>query len=150
MAQHNNNTFAGSSKRPFSKAAASEEARRYVPHFVWPFTSRMGLGERISPTSVSDLRVLFNVEPLSDARTLLADFFNILLCEVPDDLRQRSMTLARTIHDWLVRSSRPAGLFSFGLLDGPPVRLPRPYLRKVPAGFGLERLATAFMNNPGY
>jgi hypothetical protein len=27
--------LAGSSKRPFSKAAASEEARRYVPHFVW-------------------------------------------------------------------------------------------------------------------
>jgi len=39
----------------------------------------MGLGERISPTSVSDLRVLFNVEPMSDARTKLADFFSILL-----------------------------------------------------------------------
>jgi hypothetical protein len=25
----------GFSKRPFSKAAASEEARRYIPHFVW-------------------------------------------------------------------------------------------------------------------
>jgi hypothetical protein len=55
----------------------------------------MGLGERIIPTSVSDLRILFNVEPLSDARTLLADFFNILLCGVPDDLRQRSMTVGR-------------------------------------------------------
>jgi len=70
---------AGCSKRLSSKAAASEEARRYVPHFVWPFTPRMGLGERISPTSVSDLRVLFNVEPLSEARTKLADFFSILL-----------------------------------------------------------------------
>ena len=50
---------------------------------------------------------------------------------------------------YVVRSSRPAGLFSFGLLDGPQVRLRRPYLRKGPAGFGLERLATAFMNNPG-
>jgi hypothetical protein len=60
-------------------AAASEEARRYVPHFVWPFTPRVGLGERISPTSVSDLRVLFNVEPLSEARTMLEDFFSILL-----------------------------------------------------------------------
>jgi len=73
------NISAGCSKRPISKAAASEEARRYVPHFVWPFTPRMGLGERISPTSVSDLRVLFNVEPMSDARTKPADFFSILL-----------------------------------------------------------------------
>jgi hypothetical protein len=40
----------------------------------------MDLGERISPASVSGLRkVLFNVEPLSDARTTLADFFSILL-----------------------------------------------------------------------
>jgi len=51
---------------------------------------------------------------------------------------------------YVVRSSRPAWLFSFGLLDGLPVGLPRPYLRETPAGFGLERLATAFMNNPGY
>jgi hypothetical protein len=41
------------------------------------------------------------------------------------------------------------GLFSFGLLDGLHVRLRRPYLREAPAGFGLERLATASMNNPG-
>ena len=47
----------------------------------------------------------------------------------------------------VVRSSRPAGLFSFGLLDGLPVRLRRPYLREAPAGFGLERLATVFLNN---
>jgi hypothetical protein len=50
---------------------------------------------------------------------------------------------------YVVRSSRPAGLFSFGLLDGLPVRLRRPYLREAPAGFGLERLATASMNSPG-
>ncbi|MBX3120799.1 MAG: hypothetical protein KF784_18125 [Fimbriimonadaceae bacterium] len=49
----------------------------------------------------------------------------------------------------VVRSSRPAGLFSFGLLDGLQVRLHRPYLRRAPADFGLERLATAFMNSPG-
>ena len=49
----------------------------------------------------------------------------------------------------VVRSSRPAGLFSFGLLDGLHVRLRRPYVREAPAGFGLKRLATAFMNNPG-
>ena len=50
---------------------------------------------------------------------------------------------------YVVRSSRPAGLFSFGLLDGLPVRLRRPYVRETPAGFSLERLATAFMNNQG-
>jgi hypothetical protein len=49
----------------------------------------------------------------------------------------------------VVRSSRPAGLFSLGLLDGLQVRLRRPYVREAPAGFGLTRLATAFMNNPG-
>ena len=48
-----------------------------------------------------------------------------------------------------VRSSRPAGLFSFGLLVGLPVRLCRPYLREALGGFGFERLAKAFMNNPG-
>jgi hypothetical protein len=51
---------------------------------------------------------------------------------------------------YVVRSSRPAGLFSFSLLDGLPVRLRRPYLREAQAGFGLECLATAFTNNPGY
>jgi hypothetical protein len=63
-------------------------------------------------------------------------------------VRNLQSLLARTIHDWLVRSSRPAGLFSFGLLDGLNVRLRRPYLREAPAGFGPERLATAVMNNP--
>jgi hypothetical protein len=50
---------------------------------------------------------------------------------------------------YVVRSSCPAGLFSFGLLDGLQVRLRRPYLREAQADFGLERLATSFMNNPG-
>ena len=45
------NTHAGCSKRLSSKAAASEEARRTLRY----------------------------VDPLSDARTLLADFFSILL-----------------------------------------------------------------------
>jgi hypothetical protein len=49
---------------------------------------------------------------------------------------------------YVARPSHPAGLFSFGLLDGPPVRLRRPYETEAPAGFGLERLTTAFMNNP--
>jgi len=50
---------------------------------------------------------------------------------------------------YVIRFSRPAGLFSYGLLDGLHARLHRPYLREAPAGFGLERLATAFMNSPG-
>ena len=48
-----------------------------------------------------------------------------------------------------VRSCRPARLFSFGLLDGLYVRLRRPHVREASAGFRLERLATAFINNPG-
>ena len=49
-----------------------------------------------------------------------------------------------------IRYSCPAALFSFVLLDVPQrVRLRRPYLREAPAGFGLGRLATAFMKNPG-
>ena len=50
---------------------------------------------------------------------------------------------------YVVRSSCPAGLFSFGLLNGLQVRLRRPHLREAPAGVGLERLATAFINSPG-
>ena len=50
---------------------------------------------------------------------------------------------------YAVRSSRPAELFSFGLLGGLQVRLRQPHLREAPVRFGLERLATAFMNNPG-
>ena len=49
----NRRTPAGRSKRPSSKAAASEEARRTLRY----------------------------VEPLSDARTPLADFFSILLIQ---------------------------------------------------------------------
>ncbi|HEV8327672.1 MAG TPA: hypothetical protein VGQ08_09320 [Nitrospiraceae bacterium] len=50
---------------------------------------------------------------------------------------------------YVVRTSCPAGLFSLGLLDGLSLRLRRPNLREAQAGFGLERLAAAFMNNPG-
>jgi hypothetical protein len=62
---------AGCSKSPISKAVASEEARRYQPHFVWLFARKMDLGERNISSSTS--------EPLSDARTPLAGFFSILL-----------------------------------------------------------------------
>ena len=51
----------------------------------------------------------------------------------------------------VVRSSRPAWPFSLGFLDVPLwVRLRRLRLRAAAAGFGLERLATAFLNYPGY
>jgi hypothetical protein len=71
------------------------------------------------------------------------------------------MVLAWTIHEYLLRRPTrrpeplgsvpilsPAGHFSCGLLNGLSVRLRRPYLREATAGFCLERLATAFMNNP--
>lgn len=48
------------------------------------------------------------------------------------------------------RSSLPASLFSLGLLDGlQEVRLRRPRVREVSVGFGLDRLVTTFMTNPG-
>jgi hypothetical protein len=50
---------------------------------------------------------------------------------------------------YVIRSSRPAELFPFGLLRVLQVRLRQPHLREAPAGFGHERLATAFVNNPG-
>ena len=50
----------------------------------------------------------------------------------------------------VVRSSRQEGLFSLGLFEGLQVRLRLPRLREAPAGIGLERLATAFSNNPGW
>jgi hypothetical protein len=47
------------------------------------------------------------------------------------------------------RFSRPAGLFSFGLLDGPQVRLCRPHLREAPTGLRSQPLRDGIMNNPG-
>lgn len=49
----------------------------------------------------------------------------------------------------VVRCSRPARRFSFGLLDGLSGHLCRPRFREAPAGFGLERLATTFVNKAG-
>jgi hypothetical protein len=58
----------------------SEDARRYGPHFVEPFALQIDLGKRKNPFSVPIIRgVLLSVEPLSDTRTPLADFFSILL-----------------------------------------------------------------------
>ncbi len=50
------------------------------PTSCGPFTPRIGLGERKSSSSDSDLRKSFwSVEGLNNARTLLADCFSILL-----------------------------------------------------------------------
>src|ERR1041384_6980077 len=73
---------AGCSKRPSSKAAASEEARRYVPHIVCgrsPLQQVLanGKGPLVFPISEK-----LNVEPLSEGRTPLADFFSILLAGI--------------------------------------------------------------------
>ena len=56
---------------PFSKAAASEEARRYAPYFVWLFALSMNLGERKSPSRNFSIREGFvkYVERLSEERT---------------------------------------------------------------------------------
>ena len=43
----------------------------------------------------------------------------------------------------------PAGLFPFGLLDGLPVRLCRPYLREASVGLGFGHLAMVSIKNPG-
>ncbi len=71
---------AGRSKEPSSKAAASEDRRRYPPHFVGPFARTMDPGERINPSSTSASENLNRyVEGLNDAGTTLAASFNVLL-----------------------------------------------------------------------
>ena len=62
---------AGCSKRSFSKAAASEGLRTYIPHFVSAVRPRMNLGERRNPFNHSDLQESFQyIEGLIEARTL--------------------------------------------------------------------------------
>ena len=57
-------------RRSADKAAASEDRRRYPPHFVGPFAHSMDLGERKTPPVLPISEgLLFNVEDLSDART---------------------------------------------------------------------------------
>jgi len=51
---------------------------------VGPFALAKDLGERKTASSASDFRTTL-VEPLSDARTPLADFFSILLERATDD-----------------------------------------------------------------
>ena len=50
-----------------------------------PFALIMGLGERKSPSRLpASETLLLRVEPLSEARTKLVDFFSILLVEPAD------------------------------------------------------------------
>jgi hypothetical protein len=63
------------------KAAASEEVRRYIPHFVWAVRPCNGSWRTEKPHQYfrPPRGSLPYVEPLSEARTPLADFFSILL-----------------------------------------------------------------------
>src|SRR6266850_1046726 len=96
------NIFAGCSKRPSSKAAASEEARRTLRY----------------------------VEPLSEARTPLADFFSILLEESGDvhpasnrfHLIRHHLTslpegIVRRGHDQILHHLHVATFHHFGIDD---------------------------------
>jgi len=70
----NNSQDAEKGRPARPQRAKSEEVRT---HFVGPFARAIDLGERKSPFNASDLRTTL-VEPLSDARTPLVDFFSIL------------------------------------------------------------------------
>jgi hypothetical protein len=79
----------GAPRRALSQARpkASEEPRRYKPHFVWAVRPCNGSWRTEKPPTLlptSD-ELLFNVEDLNDARTLLADFFSILLRALQPD-----------------------------------------------------------------
>ncbi len=51
-----------------------------MPHFVWAVRPCNVSWRTEKPHQASDLLEIFtHVEPLSDARTMLADFFSILL-----------------------------------------------------------------------
>jgi hypothetical protein len=59
--------------------------------------------------------------------------------------------LTRTIYEYPLGRPifSPGGAVLSGLLDELHLRFRPSYVREVPAGVGFERLATAFMNNPG-
>jgi len=60
---------AGASQTSSGKAAASEHARRYIPHFVWSVRPLHGYWRTEKPSSDSYIRgYLFSVGPVSDAR----------------------------------------------------------------------------------
>ncbi len=70
--------LAGCSKRLFSKAAASEEVPTALRVSRSPLQWVLANG-KVPPVFPISEKLLLNVEPLSDARTMLADFFSILL-----------------------------------------------------------------------
>jgi hypothetical protein len=45
-------------KKAVQQGRSEGRGRRYIPHFVEPFALTMGLGERKTPSSVSDFRKL--------------------------------------------------------------------------------------------
>src|SRR6476660_8307913 len=79
-------------KKAAQQGRSERRGGRYVPHFVWAFALAIDLGERKSPSSVSDLlESSTRVEPLSEARTPLAGFFSILLGTELNALGQRQI-----------------------------------------------------------
>jgi hypothetical protein len=120
--------------RSTGKAAASEEARRYVPHFVWAVRPKMDPGERKTPFTISILRpALPKVEPLSEVRTPLgercvlahqgwegekSDFFSILVEAVGVMGVRQSITIMSAGGG----SERGGRCLAIGM-DGRPVRL---------------------------
>ncbi len=77
---------AGCSKRPSSKAAASEGRGGTYRTSCEPFAICMGRRTDKPLQCLRPPRSLLNVEGLNDARTKLADFFNsLLLVQLPGD-----------------------------------------------------------------
>ena len=86
----------GETRRSAGKAAASKEARRYIPHFVWAVRPCNGSWRTEKPpTFPTSQKLLLNVKPLSEARTPLADFFSFLL-GFPSRVGRGAGPLART------------------------------------------------------
>ena len=103
-------TLAGCTKRPFNKAAASEETRRTLRY----------------------------VEPLSDARTMLADFFSILL--------ERARHCATIVPFVPLHLLLQLTLWSI-VMSLPPADA---RTRMAPTGSALEREATEAFNHAEY
>jgi hypothetical protein len=96
------NTPAGCSKRPSSKAAASEDPRRY------PTALRVGRSPvqwilangKALPVFPRSEAFLLKVEGLNDARTKLVDFFSILLGVAPGNSIQLGQPHRRLTIAW--------------------------------------------------
>ena len=104
----------GAPRRAFPQARPQRAKRRGGTYrtLCRPFARRMDLGERKIPSSASGLRkTFFNVEPLSDARTTLADFFSILLKhEFDADGPQMDIGIIGPVRRWGSNSRQPCAI----------------------------------------